>query len=476
MMQFLQSEGAGVREIKTDFGKEFFGDFTTRLSGVGVIVERATPYHKNKNCQVERAFGIMKNILSAVMFESEKSSWVNCLTEANLLYNAIPHSTTGLSPYQIVFGHACREAEYLMQHFDQTEIDDMVALRWDEWSSSNHKEPDVKFEIGDQVLIKRQQASENGMAMKYGQKFIGPFELKDKLNASTFTIDKNGTEIKVNVAQMRMYQERDNKSFLAKKIAGTKLRWEKRKNNFLEAIEYDKDQAKEESAEPGVKKKEESQKKEKNDSMTKQEKSVEIESADADKTIEIKRVLLSDEESRDDHVTWEDMVKTMSEESKELFESLANLNKEDSGEKDQPEKEASEGSTQDFYIGEDKESQDTLGKLKEIGSPDIVDDEPSIEIKQEESEIESIERIELDELSDSDEDRRNEQTRIVGKLLKPMYDMSTPRAGPQTRNKTIGWSPVDPQIMEEATPTAGYRRRLRNQPRKDYVSEKISGL
>ena len=476
MMQFLQAEGAGVRELKTDFGKEFFGDFTTRLSDVGVIVERATPYHKNKNCQVERAFGIMKNILSAVMFESEKSSWVNCLTEANLLYNAIPHSTTGLSPYQIVFGHACREAEYLIQHFDQTEIDDMVALRWDEWSSSNHKEPDVKFEIGDQVLIKRQQASENGLAMKYGQKFIGPFELKDKLNASTFTIERNGTEIKVNVAQMRMYQERDNKSFFAKKIAGTKLHWKKRKDNFLEAIEYDKDQAKEESAEPGDKKEEESQKKEKNDSMTKQEKSVEIESADADRTIEIKRVLLSDEESRDDHITWEDMVKTMSEESKELFESVANLNKEDSGEKHQPEREASEGSTQDFYIGEDIESQDTLGKLKEIGSPDIVDEEPSIEIKQEESEIESIERIELDELSDSDEDRRNEQTRIVGKLLKPMYDMSTPRAGLQTRNKTIGWSPVDPIIMEEATSTAGYRRRLRNQQRKDYVSEKISGL
>ena len=491
MIQFLQAEGAGVREIKTDFGKEFFGDFTTRLDGMGIVIERATPYHKNKNCQVERAFGVMKNILSAVMYESEKSSWVNCLKEANLLYNAIPHTTTGLSPYQIVYGHTCREAEYLMQYFDKAEIDDMVALRWDEWSSNNHKEPDVVFEVGDQVLIKRQQAAENAMTTKYGQKFIGPFELRDKINASTFVINKNGTEMKVNVAQMRMYHERCNQSFLARKVAGTKLRLEKRKSELKNAIGYNQDQTKEKEEEPERTTKFETPEKKENKYMAqmdeagkpgKMEEEIQGESAssEAQTTAEIERVLNSGDEYEDNHIPWEQTVKTMGEESRELFEALDRLNKNEKGSEkgvsDQEENDQEEDSDQDdFYIGEEDKRDDPLGRLKEIQRSDIDWSEPGATSKKEESEIESINRAELDELSDSEEEMAD-RTRVITKLPKPIRNMSTPRTDAKTQVKKIGWSPVNPEIIEEDPAMMRDKPRLRKLKRVDYTKEKISGL
>ena len=482
MIQFLQAEGAGVREIKTDFGMEFFGDFTSRLEGLGLVIERATPFHKNKNCQVERAFGLMKNILSAVMYESEKSSWVNCLMEANLLYNAIPHVTTGLSPYQIVFGHTCREAEYLMNHFDESEINDMVKLRWDEWSSKNHKEPGVNFEVGDQVLIKRQQASDNGMAMKYGQKFIGPFELLEKINAATFVIERDSTRMKVNVAQMRMYHERTNQSFLARKISGAKLHFKERSNvlrmtseeesEIVTEEQYDVLEEHEGKSSGSVGQIEETCKRSP-DNGNLMEKTEVNDSYEADKTPVIVRVAESDEEIEAKQVSWGQMTKTMTNESMELFDTMDRLIKEDhkvENKQEVPMSESGRENDDGFYVGDTATANDTLGKLREIQEADLEPDEPSRR-NQDESEKES-EELNLDELSDSVKD--GERTTDMTRLPAPLQQMSTPVTKMAKQAKAAGWSPVCPGIQEEPQQ---WRRetRLRQQPRIDYRKEKISG-
>ena len=481
MIQFLQAEGAGVREIKTDFGMEFFGDFTSRLEGLGLVIERATPFHKNKNCQVERAFGLMKNILSAVMYESEKSSWVNCLVEANLLYNAIPHVTTGLSPYQIVFGHTCREAEYLMHHFDESEINDMVKLRWDEWSSKNHKEPSVSFEVGDQVLIKRQQAPDNGMSMKYGQKFIGPFELLDKINAATFIIEKDNSRVKVNVAQMRMFNERTNQSFLARKISGAKLRLKER-NNVLRITggeEREKEErydlVKENRDESDVNRGHSEDLSEiKIDKTEPVEKTEMHESYEADVTPVIVRIAESDEEIETKQITWDQITKTMTNESLELFNTIDRLKGEDNKIESKQEgftPEEKKENSGDFYIADTTSVNDTLGKLKEMRESDVETNEPN-QRNQDESERESEDLdLELDELSDSDKD---EGTINTNRLPAPSQQMSTPASKVVKQVKAVGWSPVCSGIQEE--PKQWNREsRLRQQPRVDYRKEKISG-
>ena len=500
MIQFLQAEGAGVREIKTDFGMEFFGDFTSRLEGLGLIIERATPLHKNKNCQVERAFGLMKNILSAVMYESEKTSWVNCLVEANLLYNAIPHVTTGLSPYQIVFGHTCREAEHLMHQFDESEINDMVKLRWDEWSSKNHKEPDIRFEVGDQVLIKRQQTPENGLATKYGQKFIGPFELLDKINAATFIIEKDRTKMKVNVAQMRMYHERTNQSFLARKISGARIRLKERNNALRTTTDVEGKIMIE--GKYGLARKNEGdscENKARNENLNKveknegspTEKTEPDDSHKGDETPVMLRVVESDDEAKTNRVTWRQMTQdektkawgqmtnTMTEDSRELFDTIDRLREESVKPEDMQEvlsPDSRKENNDDFYIGDVEEegestgepTRDTLGKLKEIQESDV---EMNEQQNQDESESES-EDLDLDELSDSEKDREIVINR--NRLPTPLQQTSTPATKIAKQVKSIGWSPVCQDIQEE--PQQGRRApRLRQQPRVDYRKEKISG-
>ena len=216
VIEFLSHEGASVEVIKTDCGGEFFGAFEKELNELGVTVVRATPYHKTKNCQVERSFGILKNILNAVIFENGSSSWVSALAEANQLYNAIPQSTTKVSPYEIVYGYPCRKGQRYMNKYSRNELMDMVNQRWSEWSKTNHRAPEVKLEVGDMVLLKRPPKARNDCGSKYGKKFSGPWEVISMVNESTYEISSEGRTVKANIRQLRRYYPRADRSFVAR--------------------------------------------------------------------------------------------------------------------------------------------------------------------------------------------------------------------------------------------------------------------
>ena len=181
-----------------------------------MTVVRATPYHKKKNCQIERTFGILKNILNAVIFENESTSWVSSLAEANQMYNSIPHSTTQVSPYEIVYGYPSRKGQRLMNKYSRDEIMDMVNQRWSEWSKVNHRSPTVKMEIGELVLLKRPPKSRNECGNKYGKLFTGPWEIKSIINDSTYEINSDGHTVRANISQLRKYYPRADRSFVAR--------------------------------------------------------------------------------------------------------------------------------------------------------------------------------------------------------------------------------------------------------------------
>ena len=216
VIEFLSHEGASVEVIKTDCGGEFFGTFEKQLNELGVSVVRATPYHKTKNCQVERGFGILKNILNAVIFENGSSSWVSSLAEANQLYNAIPQSTTHISPYEIVYGYPSRKGQRYMNKYSRDELMDMVNRRWSEWSKINHRPPAVKIEVGELVLLKRPPKTRNDCGNKYGKMFSGPWEVISVINESTYEIKNEERTVKANIRQLRRYYPRADRAFVAR--------------------------------------------------------------------------------------------------------------------------------------------------------------------------------------------------------------------------------------------------------------------
>ena len=205
--RFLTEEGASVKSIKTDMGTEFMAEFMRKAQEHGVAVEKATPYWKKKNASVERGFGKLKSCMKSI-HERNGRSWVVNLSRANMLYNALPQQSTGLSPFQSVYGHVSRQGQEMIDDRPREEIEAILNDKWSNWGKKAHKEPKTKYEVDQRVLIRIPPKAERGLNCKYGQLYQGPYVVREKINPSTYLVQVDKRFVKKNVAQLRPYVER----------------------------------------------------------------------------------------------------------------------------------------------------------------------------------------------------------------------------------------------------------------------------
>ena len=205
--RFLTEEGASVKTIKTDMGTEFLAEFLDKAQEHGVSVEKATPYWRKKNAIVERGFGKLKSCLKSIG-ERNKRTWVINLGRANLLYNALPQQVTGLSPFQAVYGQACRIGQELVDERPREEIEAILNDKWANWGRKQHKEPSITYDVNQKVLIRIPPKAESGMGSKYGKLYQGPYTVIEKINPATYVVQVDKRTVKKNVAQLRPYVER----------------------------------------------------------------------------------------------------------------------------------------------------------------------------------------------------------------------------------------------------------------------------
>ena len=95
--------GAPLR-IHSDQGKCFAAEVVAQLCGYyGIQRSRSTAYHPQGNGQVERFNKSLASLLTTLPLEAKKR-WPKHLDEVVFFYNSTPHSTTGQSPYSLMFG------------------------------------------------------------------------------------------------------------------------------------------------------------------------------------------------------------------------------------------------------------------------------------------------------------------------------------------------------------------------------------
>ena len=93
--------------LHSDQGKEFDNAMIHKLSELlGTVKTKTTPYHPRSEGLVER-FNRTLLAMLAMFVSQEHDNWDDLLPFMMLAYNTTVHTTTGFTPYRLVFGEEC---------------------------------------------------------------------------------------------------------------------------------------------------------------------------------------------------------------------------------------------------------------------------------------------------------------------------------------------------------------------------------
>ena len=93
--------------LHSDQGKEFDNAMIHKLSELlGTVKTKTTPYHPRSDGLVER-FNRTLLAMLAMFVSQEHNNWDDLLPFMMLAYNTTVHTTTGFTPYRLVFGDEC---------------------------------------------------------------------------------------------------------------------------------------------------------------------------------------------------------------------------------------------------------------------------------------------------------------------------------------------------------------------------------
>ena len=173
--------------IHSDRGRCFEAEVVKLLCNTyGIQKTRTTPYHPQANGQCERMNQTLIHLL-ATLPPDEKPNWPKHLPEVCYFYNTTPHSSTGISPYTLLFGvdprlpvdlylgsvpepNSCGE-EAIQQHVKRVnEARERARHRVEQLHRHSDEQPtrtQVELSVGDQVLLRQHPSGRHKLVDKH---------------------------------------------------------------------------------------------------------------------------------------------------------------------------------------------------------------------------------------------------------------------------------------------------------------------
>lgn len=203
LKQIFSTHGLPV-SITTDNGPQFVSDhFKTYCEVNGIVHRKTTPLWPQANGEIERQNrSILKRLKIA---QAEKKDWKSELQTYLMMYRSAPHTTTGVSPAELLFNRVMRTKLPDIHKYSETDyyVRDRDAEKKAQgkiYSDAKRGATPSNIQPGDFALMKKNK--ENKLSATYHS---DPFKVVEKNGNSVVLESKEGVQYKRNVSHVKKF-------------------------------------------------------------------------------------------------------------------------------------------------------------------------------------------------------------------------------------------------------------------------------
>jgi len=217
----------GIPEkILTDQGTNFLSEIfknTCKLLKINKI--QTTAYHPESNGALERSHRTLAEYLRHYVNE-DQTDWDEWIPFAMFTYNTTPHTATGYTPFELIYGHQADIPTALMMppkptyNYDDYAQELKERLRATNRVAREHikdekikaklqydrKAKEITFKVGDKVLI-YDETLRRGRSKKLESLWTGPYKIIEKHSAVNYTVKKGRKTVRVHINRLKPFIE-----------------------------------------------------------------------------------------------------------------------------------------------------------------------------------------------------------------------------------------------------------------------------
>ena len=194
--------------LYSDRGTQFTSNFWRSLWDLtGTQLRFSTAYHPQTQGVVERMNSVVGQMLRCIIHENRDSSWDSLLPTVEMTINSLPNSSTGYSPFYLNYGYHPVLPVELLKGDEEVKIeavDNFVSRVQREWDHAkrnllrsvqkqqqyyNQRHRMVEYKVGDLLLLSSKNLSFRNIPAKLQQKFVGPFEVTEKIGPQAYRLN-----------------------------------------------------------------------------------------------------------------------------------------------------------------------------------------------------------------------------------------------------------------------------------------------
>lgn len=219
-------------EVLTDQGTQFIGKVMEEVNRLLSIKHlTCTPYHPQANGLCEKFNGILKAALRKLIVEEPKD-WDRYIPALLFAYREVPQSSTGFSPFELLYGRTVRGPMILKALWTDDETDEEVKTTYKYVTDlRNHLETVGKLARENLTIAQSRQAEYYNKKTKPREfevnkvllllpeahnklqmRWKGPFIVREKLSGLNYRIQTGKKEKIFHVNLLKKYVHRDDQT------------------------------------------------------------------------------------------------------------------------------------------------------------------------------------------------------------------------------------------------------------------------